>query len=303
MVSRPKVSVIIPVYNREKTIARAIESVLSQTFNDYEIIIVDDGSTDSTKGLVSRYVGRVAYYYQENAGPSKARNTGIQAASGEWIAFLDSDDFWLTNKLEIQLKEVQKLGCGICFHDVAFRDLDSMDISKHANALSDSSITNVNVDGASETGKAIIMEDTYRQLMIPKRHFLTSSFLVKTDLIRNEGGFRNSLRTSEDFDLYFRLSVSHKMAYLFDKLAIYNLDPNRVYNNVKIYEDRIMAIKISLRDRALGNDTHLSSLAKKGLLYHVRCLAGYYWRLGENRKALSNYGKYIRYYVTPIQSI
>jgi glycosyltransferase involved in cell wall biosynthesis len=98
------ISVIIPAFNSEKTIARAIQSVLEQTYKDFEIIVVDDGSIDSTRNVVAEYSEKVRYIYQNNAGPAAARNTALKAAKGRWIAFLDSDDQWLAGKLEKQMR-------------------------------------------------------------------------------------------------------------------------------------------------------------------------------------------------------
>lgn len=99
----PKVSVVIPTYNRDSFIAGTIESVLNQSYRDYEIIVVDDGSIDETRKSVKSFGSHVRYIYQKNRGASSARNTGILHAKGEFIAFLDSDDLFLPNKLEIQM--------------------------------------------------------------------------------------------------------------------------------------------------------------------------------------------------------
>ena len=102
------VSVIIPTYNREKTILRAINSVLDQTYKEIELIIVDDGSIDNTRKIVeSLNCQKIKYIYQKNGGAAKARNTGIIAASGEYISFQDSDDYWYPEKLEKQLAELE----------------------------------------------------------------------------------------------------------------------------------------------------------------------------------------------------
>jgi len=97
-----KISVIIPTYNRQEFLVRAIESVLGQTCADFELIVVDDGSTDDTPRCVAGYGGQVRYVYQENRGPAAARNTGIRAAEGELLAFLDSDDRFAPEKLAVQ---------------------------------------------------------------------------------------------------------------------------------------------------------------------------------------------------------
>jgi len=98
------ISVVIPVYNAGKAICRAIDSVLAQTLTDYEIIVVDDGSTDNTPEIIKKYGDKIRYIRQENSGASIARNTAIQAAKGKWIAFLDADDEWLPDKLKMQME-------------------------------------------------------------------------------------------------------------------------------------------------------------------------------------------------------
>lgn len=100
---QPRVSVIVPTYNRASFISAAIDSALSQGYENLEIVVVDDGSTDHTQQVLSAYEGQVRYIYQENQGEAVARNTGIAASSGEFIAFLDSDDIWLPNKLTKQV--------------------------------------------------------------------------------------------------------------------------------------------------------------------------------------------------------
>ncbi|MFC1852053.1 glycosyltransferase family 2 protein [candidate division CSSED10-310 bacterium] len=103
MKNKPLVSVIIPVYNREQYVAEAIESVRQQTYRNFELIIVDDGSTDNTHHIV-RSIKEVRYIHQPNQGVAGARNTGIAAAQGEFLAFCDSDDVWPDHKLKTQLK-------------------------------------------------------------------------------------------------------------------------------------------------------------------------------------------------------
>ena len=102
-----KVSVIIPTYNRSSVLSRAIDSVLRQSFKDFELIVVDDGSTDNTKELIEKYSDQITYIYQDNKGVSAARNKGLEHAKGEWIAFLDSDDEWKKKKLEKQIAFIE----------------------------------------------------------------------------------------------------------------------------------------------------------------------------------------------------
>ena len=103
-----KVSVIIPTFNRLSLISRAIDSVLKQTLKPFEIIVVDDGSSDNTSTLIKNNYKSVKLIKQKNLGVSKARNVGIKNSSGDWIALLDSDDEWKKNKLEVQIKSLSE---------------------------------------------------------------------------------------------------------------------------------------------------------------------------------------------------
>jgi glycosyltransferase involved in cell wall biosynthesis len=112
---RPAVSVIIPTYNRAQYVTRAIDSVLAQTYKDYEVIVVDDGSTDHTPEVLAPYRTQVRCFRQPNNGVSAARNLGIHHARGEWIAFLDSDDEWFPDKLSLQMAQVSNQD-ELCVH-------------------------------------------------------------------------------------------------------------------------------------------------------------------------------------------
>jgi glycosyltransferase involved in cell wall biosynthesis len=104
-----QISAVIPAYNRENTVARAIDSALSQEYSASEIIVIDDGSTDQTRKVVETYCKEVRYVYQTNGGVSAARNRGVNEAKCEWIAFLDSDDYWLPQHLR---RMVNAIGIG-----------------------------------------------------------------------------------------------------------------------------------------------------------------------------------------------
>ena len=110
IMNTPVVSVIMPAYNASNYVQEAINSVIGQTYSNWELIIVDDGSTDATSSIIAQYRNhdnRIKSFYQDNGKQGKARNLGIEYARGIYVAFLDADDFWLPEKLEIQLEEIQ----------------------------------------------------------------------------------------------------------------------------------------------------------------------------------------------------
>src|SRR5690349_14699879 len=102
MKQNPLVSIILPVYNGERFLAQAIESALAQTYSRYELVVVDDGSTDAS-GEIARSYEQVSYIWQKNGGSGAARNRGLEAISGDYVAFLDADDLWLPDKLDLQM--------------------------------------------------------------------------------------------------------------------------------------------------------------------------------------------------------
>src|ERR1044072_1092605 len=117
--SNPVVSVVMPVYNGEKYLRSAIQSVLDQTFHDFEIIVVDDGSKDSTPAIAQSYGDRVRYVRQENAGVAAAVNHGISLARGRYFAWLSHDDLWAPEKLSEQLRALQSVaGPAVCYTDI-----------------------------------------------------------------------------------------------------------------------------------------------------------------------------------------
>src|ERR1043165_285078 len=121
--SNPTISVVMPVYNGENYLRSAIESVLSQTFQDFEVIVVDDGSKDSTPAIAQSYADRVRYVRQENAGVAAAVNHGISLARGRYFAWLSHDDLYAPDKLSAPLRTMQNIdGPGVCYTDIKLID-------------------------------------------------------------------------------------------------------------------------------------------------------------------------------------
>ena len=194
MNSEPKVSIIIPTYNQSQYLEEAVESVLNQTYKNIEIIIVDDGSTDNTPEVIKSFDNKIIYIQQKNKGASGARNTGIKKANGQYIAFLDSDDLWLKNKLEKQIKFIQNnpeiglLGTG-CYQMI---DINKMIYKKIFPAKNE-----------------ILQKD-----LIKYNPFIQSSVMIKKDVFNSIGLYDEKFKESEDYDLWLRIAQKYKVANL-----------------------------------------------------------------------------------------
>lgn len=200
----PRVSVIIPTYNRRKYVQEAIDSVLAQTFTDYEIIVIDDGSTDGTdEALQVRYGDRIHYEWQENQGESVARNRGIELARGEYIAFLDSDDLWLPEKLEKQitlLSSDSELGAVFC---------QALAIDREGTPLS-----------LPFLGDALTPTDLAVEGLLFRNTVIGPSTLVVAKLVLEQvGGFDSDIRYAEDWDLCLRIRLYRTIDYVKKPLA------------------------------------------------------------------------------------
>src|SRR5215471_10914661 len=177
------VSAIIPAYNAERWIARAIESVLSQTRPVDEIIVVDDGSTDKTAAVVAGFGERVHYIRQTNGGPAKARNTGMQAAAGEWLALLDADDWSLPRRIELELQAAEQNPGAVLVYG---------------------SLHMVDESGKQETRIAPPAEKLWPAMRY-RNPIATSTVLVKRAALQQIGGFNQRQWTTEDWEAWVRL--------------------------------------------------------------------------------------------------
>lgn len=195
----PMISVIIPTFNYAEFICDAIESVLNQTFKDVEIIVVDDGSTDNTKDILNKYSDKIKYYYQDNKGPASARNVGIKNASGSYICFLDSDDIFMPNKLQIQIDTFNS-------------------ISKQNTALLYSNFTSVNkkLNLNIQHYKYPKFKSHKHSLDYLRAHnFInTSTVMIKKDFLYNVGLFDEEFKYLEDYALWLKLGFKYEFFHI-----------------------------------------------------------------------------------------
>jgi len=215
MPNQPTVSVIIPTYNRAHLVGRAIQSVLNQTYQDFEVIIVDDGSTDNTEEIIKEFQKnnkRIrCIKHKQNVGGSAARNTGIKASRGEYIAFLDSGDEWFSSKIEKQLKLF---------------------------LLGDANL------GAVGSGKIVVHSNMHKsEIKIPKGYFgdiykgllkgesfpgATSTIVIKKECFEKAGLFDESLKSSQEYDLYIRVAKYYYFDVVREPLVKWIFESNSI---------------------------------------------------------------------------
>jgi glycosyltransferase involved in cell wall biosynthesis len=196
----PRVSVIIPTYNRCWCLSEAIDSVLSQTYRNMELIVVDDGSTDQTSTLLSHYGNRLRCLQQTNRGVSAARNHGTQAADGALIAFLDSDDLWQPDKLDRQ---------------VAFFDTHPETMICQTEETWIRRGVRVNPKRRHRKPSGWIFEASLALCLVSP-----SAVMMRRELLEKMGGFDESLPACEDYDLWLRVSLRHPIHLIDDPLVI-----------------------------------------------------------------------------------
>ena len=211
-IEAPLISVIIPTYNRANLVNQTLDSVLQQSYQNLEIIIVDDGSTDETEATIKDIAdSRICYLrHQKNFGGAKARNTGIEAATGQYIAFLDSDDIWMPNKLELQIASIQK-----------FSDFEKVVIytqRKFSNAFKGKHIKRPKkgIEDSTNLADYLFCEDGDMQ---------TSTLMMASSLAKATC-FRPELKKHQDWDFCLRLEANGAtFAFLPEPLTIWRSEP------------------------------------------------------------------------------
>jgi len=205
----PKVSVIVPVYNREKYIEATLESVLAQTFQDFEIIVVDDGSVDNTRSIVGnlqkKNPDRFHYVFQENKGVASARNKGISIAKGKYISFLDSDDIWYPNKMQLQIKVFES----------------SPEVGLVYSSYSLFGDDNIIVPNALAREFDVLPEGYVLSELLLRCFISSSTVMIKKEILLEMDGFNEMLAIGEDYNLWLRVAKKYPVKGLFDVLSKY----------------------------------------------------------------------------------
>jgi glycosyltransferase involved in cell wall biosynthesis len=216
----PKVSVVIPTYNRADKVRKGIESVLAQTVTDLEVIVVDDGSLDETGKILAETFGdRIRYHAQANQGVSAARNRGITEARGEWIAFLDSDDLWEKDKIEWQLKAVQQFGpqCGACYTDTRLYNHPE---TRTFFQMAEKGCRHEGVMGVDPEVLEVLVRPGGAGMVV-----CISSLMARAEAIRAARGFDLNLGFYADSEFMFRLAVATGFCYVNRPLVWFDRSP------------------------------------------------------------------------------
>lgn len=257
------VSVVIPTYNRAWLLGRAIDSVLAQTFQSFEVLVVDDGSTDDTAAVVQAYGERVRYVRQENAGVAAARNTGVRLAHHELIAFLDSDDVWLPRKLELQVPPMADPEVVLCFTN---RSLSSR---RGADRFSDI--------GCRFDANPCVLDDPAAIATWPAGSpIIASASLFRKAALLRVGGYDEQLHVFEDLRLDFRLAMAGgKFAAVSDVLVVLDDSPRFAHLSSVTWDffkrstDACVEIYAEALARAVCCSPEVERNLRRGLAHHL----------------------------------
>jgi len=252
----PLVTVIIPTYNRGWILKEAIDSVLSQDFEDFELIVVDDGSTDNTRDILDGYACDIIVLRQDNRGVSAARNAGIASASGRFIAFLDSDDLWLPGKLASQ---------------VDFFNSNPEALICQTEELWIRNGKRVNPKNRHKKFSGMIFKHS-----LPLCIVSPSAVMLKKSLLNKTGVFDESLPACEDYDLWLRISCKYPV-FLIDTPLIIKRGghEDQLSRTPKLDKYRIQALKKIIESSLLSQDQHIDAvkmIEEKCEIYAQGCL-------------------------------
>ncbi len=228
----PLVSVVIPAYNAAWCVARALDSVLAQDFQDFELIVVNDGSTDRTAEVLAGYGERLRIIDKPNGGLSSARNAGIAAAGGRYVAFLDADDWWLPHKLARQVARMESQ------QELVFCSTTTLVRTPEGKALPDWR--------CGEKGGTLL-----ERIFGANAHVAGSgsAVLVRRDALARAGGFDETLRSLEDIDMWMRLAVLGDYACIDEPLTVVEKRGDSMSGNLEVM--RASAITVMKKNRHL----------------------------------------------------
>ncbi|EKE05178.1 MAG: cell wall biosynthesis glycosyltransferase-like protein [uncultured bacterium] len=251
----PEVSIIIPTYNSELFIEESLESVFKQTYKNYEIIVIDDGSSDSTRSILTKYKNRIVFLKKNNGGPASARNLGIIHSKGKYICFLDSDDLWSPSKLQDQVEYMNHNDCELSYTD------SKVFITK------DKKVINLGILKCDLKGT--IFKDLFWN------NFLINSTVMIKRICIDSVGLQNESKKiigAEDYEYWLRVSLVFKIGHIPKTLTSYRLHNNNLLGNS--YEKSFSLCEYIYRD-IFASHPQISSIVGSNL---DNCLDDLYLR-------------------------
>lgn len=253
----PTISVIVPAYNAEKTILETIQSIQQQTLSDFELIVIDDGSTDKTVELLSTIADpRLKVFSYENGGLPVARNRGIERATGEYLSFIDADDLWTPDKLETQLAALQAHpDAGVAYSWTAFIDENSQYLyARDPMPFEGNVYSNILIENFISSG---------------------SNILVQRKLVAAAGWFDPALKSAEDWDYYIRLAARAPFVLVPKYQILYRRSSQSMTSKVDVMERNCLLVLNRAFEQAPSDLQHLKSksLANAYRFYALLCIA------------------------------
>ena len=267
----PKISVVMPLYNAEKFLEKVLESVFHQTYPAHEIIVVDDGSTDSCPEILKRYAGRIRTARIPNSGsPSAPLNVALQMVTGDYVAFLDNDDFWFKNYLERNVEFIRKFPeIGVFSSNFAVRRPDSSAPLKRNLDLVHCR-KELNFNGPLQT-------DAFKLLLRENFAGISSNVLVRQDIANRVGNFDDGKKYSEDYDYLLRCARVSRFLLISDLLVFKKTHPGNITSD--LLRMNIKHVNVLLKIRPLLN----SMEGSKGLIEECgRASAVYFYIIGND---------------------
>lgn len=240
-----KVSVVIPTYNNARFLQDCLNSILTQTYRDFEIIVVDDGSTDNTRDVLSEFNKHIRYFYQENKGLAVARNVGMDLARGIYITYLDSDDMFLPENLFLKtriLDNYPEIG-GVFSDFCIFNEYgvsknkateDFFPVFKRKKVGLENIFQHIEYLSHNLEHNIRIMHGNVFKMIFWGNFILPSSMLVRKQILKSVGYFEKDLRTQQDYEYWLRFTKDHNLCFLDDVLVKYRRHTNQLTDHSNI---------------------------------------------------------------------
>lgn len=272
--TKPRISVVIANYNYGRFLRDAIDSVLAQRYENLEVLVVDDGSTDESRSILESYRGRVRPVLQENRGVSAARNRGIAESTSPLIAFLDSDDLWHPDKLERQVEQLDDPDVGMVYTGLRYIDSNGREL------------------GRTLLGSSGNVLEELVLLRGPGVPASGSGALIRREVFERVGLFDTSLSTSADWDMWRRIACHYAIELVREPLVFYRQHGDGMHTHVEVLErDMVRAFESTFADPA-ARAVHRLERRCYGNLYLM--LAGSYLHAGEVERAIRSAARAIK---------